>query len=301
MIVANSTIREEVRALHKAGGLPPGSSTGWPSVDKLYTVAPSQWTVVTGVPNSGKSEWVDALMVNLAVREEWKFFVYSPENWPLALHHSKILEKYIGKPFGPGPTERMDEEEVERGEDWMENKFFFGQFDRPDILSIADEAERRLADLLPDKPRWKTGLVIDPWNQLEHHRPSNMTETEYVSKVLSDVINIVRRSQMHLWLIAHPSKLYRDRDGKLPIPTPRDISGSAHFWNKADACITVHRDQVEGSQDVEIHVMKCRFKHIGRIGLATLSYDRVTGKYAEKLKVVHDYKARAAADEAIAI
>jgi twinkle protein len=28
------------------------------------------------------------------------------------------------------------------------------------------------------------GLVIDPYNEIEHKRPSNMTETEYVSQLL---------------------------------------------------------------------------------------------------------------------
>ena len=31
------------------------------------------------------------------------------------------------------------------------------------------------------------GLVIDPYNELDHQRPSNQTETEYVSKMLSEV------------------------------------------------------------------------------------------------------------------
>jgi twinkle protein len=91
VIVSHAEIRDEVRELWKSGGLPKGTSTGWPKLDELYTVGLGQWTVVTGTPNSGKSEWVDALMVNLAMREEWRFFIYSPENWPLALHHSKIL------------------------------------------------------------------------------------------------------------------------------------------------------------------------------------------------------------------
>ena len=300
LIVPHDQIRKEVRELHKAGGLPRGSSTGWKSVDKHYTVGLGQWTCVTGVPNSGKSEWVDALMVNLALKEEWKFFIYSPENWPLALHHSKIIEKYTGKPFNPGPTERLSEDELESAEDWMDRKFFFGKFERANVMSIVEEAERVIADMTHVEKRWKTGIVIDPWNQLEHYRPSGMTETEYVSQVLSQVSEVVRRANMHLWLVAHPAKLTRDRDGKFPVPTPRDISGSVHFWNKSDACIAVHRDQVEGSQDVEIHVQKVRFKHIGYNGLATLKYDRVTGRYFEPLRsvpIVRDFK-NAAAGEA---
>jgi twinkle protein len=280
VIVSFGEIRERLHHLHQAGGLPRGSLTGWPSVDKLYTVATGQWTCVTGVPNSGKSEFVDALMVNLAKREPWRFFIYSPENWPLELHYAKILEKYIGKPFDPGPTERMDEEELDAGLEWMRGKFYFGKPTRPDMVSILDEASDHIRTYT-DNPPWKAGVVVDPWNQLEHHRPIGQTMTEYVSDTLTQVIDRVREYNLHLWLVAHPAKMQRSKDGTYPIPTPRDIAESAHFWNKADCCLTVHRDQVEGSQDVEIHIQKVRFKHIGRIGLATLKYDRVTGRYHE--------------------
>lgn len=290
MIVPHSEIRHEVFELHKSGGLPRGSSTGWPSVDKHYTVGLSQWTLVTGVPHAGKSEWVDALMVNLVRREPWRFYIFSPENWPLSIHHAKILEKYIGKPFNPGPTERMHIEDVDAGEAWMEDKFFFCKPSVPTLLGILEDAS--LAEPINKAPvrPWKLGVVIDPWNQLEHSRPNNLSETEYVSRELSFVIDWVRIWSAHVWVIAHPSKMYRDRDGKYPIPTPRDVSGSAHFWNKADNCITIHRDQVEGSQDVDVHIQKVRHRHIGRIGLATLSYDRITGKYSEKLAAIRAYR-----------
>jgi twinkle protein len=279
MIIPHDAIRDRVFGLYRSGGLPKGSLTGWPSLDALYTVGMGQWTVVTGTPNSGKSEWVDALMVNLAKSEPWRFLIYSPENWPLELHHAKILEKYLGKPFTPGPTERMDEEELDAGEEWMRGKFVFCKPNSPDIVSIMDEAIDHVVSM---GGNWKTGVVIDPWNQLEHCRPQHQTMTEYVSQTLSLVIDRVREFNVHLWLVAHPAKMRKDKDGKYPIPTPHDIADSAHFWNKADNCITVWRDQVEGSQDVDIHVQKVRFKHIGRIGLCTLMYDRVTGQYRMK-------------------
>jgi hypothetical protein len=34
-------------------------------------------------------------------------------------------------------------------------------------------------------------------------------------------------------------------------------------------------------QNVDIHVQKVRFKHVGRPGVVTLRYDRVTGRYHE--------------------
>lgn len=47
-----------------------GISTGWKNLDPFYKVIPGEVTIVTGVPNSGKSEFIDALMVNLSLREE---------------------------------------------------------------------------------------------------------------------------------------------------------------------------------------------------------------------------------------
>jgi twinkle protein len=60
------------------------------------------------------------------------------------------------------------------------------------------------------------------------------------------------------------------------------ISGSQHWWNKADCALTVWRDsEYPDSQEVDIHIQKVRFKHIGRPGMVTLRYDRVTGRYHE--------------------
>ena len=290
MIVPHEQIRIKVRELYEAGGLPRGTPVGWPSVDRLYTVGMGQWTLITGTPGSGKSEWLDAVMVNLAKREPWRFVIFSPENWPLELHHSKIIEKYTGKPFNPGPTPRAEWDEVDDAEEWMKGKFLFAKPDRPDIVSILNDAN----NFASEEDR-KFGIVVDPWNQLEHYRPLGISETEYVSQTLSAVIGWVRERGCHLWLVAHPAKLQRNKEGKLPVPTPHDVSGSAHFWNKADNCVTVWRDQAEGSQAVDIHVQKIRFKHIGRVGMTTLLYDRVTGRYAEQpLKAADDGKARAA-------
>jgi twinkle protein len=284
MIVRHDQIYSHVKSLWHTGGLPKGSSTGWPSVDKLYTVGLGQWTLVTGWPGSGKSEWLDALLVNLAKREKWRFVIYSPENWPLALHHSKIIEKYIGKPFNPGPTPRLSEEELEKAEEWMDGKFFFAKPEKPNIFSILDEANR-----IVTAGNAKAGVILDPWNQLEHHRPAGMSETEYVSQTLTEVMNWVRERNCHMWLVAHPSKLQRTKDGKLPVPTPHDVSGSANFWNKADNCITVWRDQSDyQNPDVDVHVQKVKFKHIGHIGLTTLKYESVTGRYSESLQAVQE-------------
>lgn len=270
--------RANVRALWK-GGLPSGDKTGWVSLDRHYTVAPGQFTVVTGWPGSGKSEWLDALLVNL-MRQGWKFAMFSPENQPVELHIAKLLEKISGKPFGHGPTERLTEDEIDEYTDELEQAFGFIEPPGEDAVTAKDviDAATPFLDRFEGSKR---GLIIDPWNELEHWRPQGLSETEYVSKTLSMVRNWARRNKVHVWIVAHPQKMKRE-EGKLPIPRPDMIAGSSHWWNKGDCCITVYRDfdKLE-SHEVDVYVQKVRFKHIGRPGFVTLKYDRVNGRFSE--------------------
>lgn len=257
-------------------GLPPGFKTGWPSVDAHYTVAPGQLTIITGWPGAGKSEWLDAVLINLS-RQGWHHAVFSAENQPTEIHLSKLVEKLSRKPFGAGPNARVARESLREYCDELRSfRFVSPRVDSVSLTSIVAACE---AWLLEHKgPR---GLVIDPWNELEHWRGPGVSETEYVSQSLSFLRNWARVNAVHVWLVAHPAKQPRD-NGKLPIPTPDMISGSQHFWNKADCCVTVYRDPRNlESRETEIYVQKVRFKHIGRPGLVTLKYNRVDGTYSE--------------------
>jgi twinkle protein len=266
-------------------GLPKGESTGWVSVDKHYTVLPGMLTVVTGWPGSGKSEWVDALTMNLA-EKGWRFLMASFENQPTRFHLAKLLEKHVRLPFGNGPTQRMTEDQIADGMEWV-NKHY-GFLDYESAISVPDVLEAAMHWQLEGSG--KCGLIIDPWNELEHARPSNQTETEYISDTLRRLRRFARSTDMHVWIVAHPQKLQRDQSGKLPIPRPDSISGSQHWWNKADYAVTVHRDQMEGSQEVEIHVQKVRWKHTGQVGFVTLKYDRVTGRYNDTVIAIDQYR-----------
>lgn len=298
-IVTPLSLTEDVIDLYKRG-VTTGKSTGWPSLDALYTVVPGQWTLVTGYPGSGKSEFIDALTVNLAEQHGWRFAFYSPENQPQQFHVAKLLEKVLVKPFFPGPNERMTSEEIAEASLWLTEHFaFIRQEHGPkSIDQILDVCFGWIRESRHEKP---AGIVIDPWNEIEHERPATLSETEYVSRTLTRLRQFARNTSCHVWIIAHPRIIQRDRDGKRPIPTPSDVSGSAHWWNKADNAITVHRDQAEGVQDTAIYVQKVRFKHVGKQGLTTLKYDRVTGRYFELPKTsgargTFDYKSAQAGD-----
>lgn len=257
-------------------GLPRGKPTGWENVDQLYTVRGGELCIVTGMPGSGKSEWIDALMVNLAETYGWRFGVFSPENSPVSRHVAKLVEKQAGLPFGRGKHDRINPEGLSRTLAWLNNQFFF--IEQHDDGLTVDAVLTRCGALV--KRYGINGLVIDPWNEIDHTRPANLTETEYISQSLTKFRRFARRHGVHLWLVAHPTKLKKDEKGKYPAPTPYDINGSAHWRNKADDCITVHRDPMNQNGEVEIHIGKIRFKEVGRVGVTTLHYDKITGRYS---------------------
>ena len=84
------------------------------------------------------------------------------------------------------------------------------------------------------------GLVIDPYNELDHQRPLHMTETEYVSQMLTKIKRFAQHNDVHVWFVAHPRQLQGWRGDP---PNLYDISGSAHFINKADNGIVIHRNR----------------------------------------------------------
>ncbi len=262
-------------------GLKRGALTGWDTLNEFYTVVPGQWTVVTGIPGHGKSNFLDALFVNLAKYEDWKFAIFSPENQPIERHFANIVEKYFGQPFDLGKMGRISEDQKEDGKAWLKKHFSVILPHEDDSWSI--DGVLALAKVLVYRKGIK-GLVIDPWNELDHSRPGNQTETEYISAVLTKLRQFARNYHVHIWLVAHPAKLYKDKDGKYPVPTPYDISGSAHYRNKADNAITVWRNVGHEDQSCsDIHVQKIRFKEVGKVGLVSLRYDFVSGSFIDDI------------------
>ncbi|XP_042415854.1 twinkle homolog protein, chloroplastic/mitochondrial-like isoform X1 [Zingiber officinale] len=266
---------------HQHLGYELGVSTGWRAVDEYYKVVPGELTVITGVPNSGKSEWIDALICNINKSDEWKFVLCSMEN-KVREHARKLLEKHIKKPFLNarycGSAERMSIAEFEKGKEWLFDAFCLIRCEVDSLPSIQWVLERAKGAVHRSGVR---GLVIDPYNELDHQRDSSQSETEYVSKMLTKIKRFAQHHSCHVWFVAHPRQLQNWKGGP---PNLYDISGSAHFINKCDNGIVIHRnrDEKAGPLDaVQVCVLKVRNKVIGKIGQAFLSYDRTTGEYKD--------------------
>jgi twinkle protein len=265
-------------------GLQGGKSTGWDEIDKYYTVRPGEMTIITGIPSHGKSTWLTALLVNLTHEFGWRHSLFSPENQPLQRYMGIIAGMHVGKPFGKGHTDRMTRPELEQAKKWLDEHFYFTQPNDNELCidSLLDKAKETI------KRYGVNTITLDPWNEIDSKRPSGISETEHINQSLAKVRRFGRLYQVHIFLVAHPQKLQKDKDEKYPVPTAYEISGSAHWYNKGDAIIAVWRDPKDETKEVVIYVQKVRFREVGKVGEIKMKHDVVTGRYSD----IGDFQSR---------
>ena len=122
------------------------------------------------------------------------------------------------------------------------------------------------------------GLLIDPFNFVALPK-GETSETNQISKMLTELQLFAKSSDIHVLFCAHPHKMYPDSSGQTQIPTGHHISGSASWFAKTDHGITVDRADGEG---VTIMSWKCRFRWLGEQGMIKLGFDEKTGRYLEQ-------------------
>jgi twinkle protein len=256
-------------------GIGKGVATGYSGVDELYSIVTGQLTVVTGHPSSGKSEFIDQIMVNLAERLGWKFAICSFENEP-RIHIAKIISKHFSKPFFEGMTPRLTAEELEKGKSFVKEHFSFLYQNDGSMATIDGIIERLKIAVMRHGIR---GAIIDPYNYIA--KTSDISETDWISEMLTQLRIFAQSHDIHLWFVAHPTKMMRGQDGKVPAPKGYDISGSAAWFAKADVGLSVHRPDPINSSVSEVHVWKCRFSWVGKQGVSELYFNPITSRYSE--------------------
>lgn len=275
-----SSMKEGVLRLYDHG-IPRGYSTGWSILDPYYTVLPGHLNIIHGIPNHGKSPWVENLMFNLIENLGWFFGVCSMENRPLYRHAVRLIEKWERTPaFDSGQMDmfRITRERVIEIVEFLDARVSFIAGPRRITLDWVLDKARSLV-----LRKGLRGLVIDPWNRLEQQRPLGMTEHDYAGECLDRLCDFAQRNAVAVFVVAHPTKLepHRDRntgEETQPVPNPYKITGSSHFYNMPDNIICVWRDitgRKLASHLTEIHVQKVKDKYVGMAGGGKkLAFDR---------------------------
>jgi len=269
-IIETNSLYADIRNLYELG-IQEGEKINQKAIDDLITWETSRLAIVTGIPGSGKSEFVDYLVTKLNIIHGWKAAFFTPENYPLKFHYAKLFEKIIGKKFSQAKTSEL---EWDMAYDYIRNNFFY-------ILNEDDFTVKSLLDSakILVKTRGIKVLVIDPYNKLDHQYKDS--ETQYISRFLDQIIQFAKINNILIFLVAHPKKMNKS-EGKIEVPSLYDISGSANFYNKTDYGITVHRKTDSDNvmiNEVNIYFQKIKYKHLGKQGILSLNYDYETGRF----------------------
>lgn len=255
---------------------------GFELLSENYKARLGDFVVITGVPGLGKSTFVNDLCCRLAlghkIRIGWASFEQAPQR-----DHRRALRSWYGvhdmlqPDIRQGcPEYRMSREDIADADEWIDTHHVFIVPSEDDDVTIDWMLDRMEAAVV----RYGVKImVIDPWNEMDHTRARDETMTEYVGRAIKALKRFARKFQIHLIVIAHPTKSLKDGDGKYKMPTLYDISDSANWYNKCDVGIVVHRETPETTT---IKVQKSRYHEIiGRPGEVAMSYSKDERRFIE--------------------
>ena len=268
-ILPTGFLKDRVNLIRKEG-LPCGYYTGISNLDDVFRLDKGRLITITGVPNCGKSEFVDFYTTVLNKRYGLKTLYFSPENQPCELHLSKLVAKYTNKPL-----EELTQDEIDVAIDYICKNFYFINYDKvKGFNDIENVVETTISTLHFDI------LVIDSFNKVEYDKPAHITDTDFIGKILNKLCEMAIKYNVMVILVAHPTKMeWNSGDKAAKCPTAYNINGSANYFNMSDYVLGVHRDRNVEDETVTIRVDKVRFSHYGTQGKCLLKFDIASGNY----------------------
>lgn len=271
-IVKPESLLEKLLEIRASGKMRKGVSTGFESIDEYMLLNKKYLFLLTGFPNYGKSEFLDALAVNNAIMHKWKWLFFSTENDDYTTHLRKIVSKKIGTNLAA-----CKESDIIAETQWA-NEYFSWVNPGEKLMSI-DDVIQGATDRIESGEEIDV-LVIDPWNELNHLNQQKRDD-QYISDCMLKVRRFHKKYNVLSVIVIHPRSVEKNKDGTYPIPHLRDCAGGAMWWNKADYGVCVHRKDfsVHGAH---IYIQKVKDSTIGRQGATFLDYDVPSGRFKDK-------------------
>lgn len=244
---------------------------GIPGLSELINVVPGTLTVLTGWAGQGKTSLTMAMVAHL-LRCGIGVAIGTFETLP-----RPILERRLRAAIVRCGEYTIPAEDIPGADRLIDAHL--------NIIAqmVGEDQEMTLEDVL-DLARiavMRDGakvLILDPWNEIEHKRRGEETETEYVGRALRAMRRFAQQYQVAVWLVAHPTK--PQHDGKNVVPGLYHISGSANWANKPDYGLVYTRPNKE-TNVAKIYVVKVKMGLPGREGDVEVEYDWRTSCFRE--------------------
>jgi twinkle protein len=247
-------VEDELRDFVK-NGFKPGFQIGLQNFDKIFSTYTGQFITVTGIPSSGKSDFVDQMVVGYNNLYGWKTAYASPENQPVYLHAHKLMRKTWQDMPSPGDIGGGKWKEVA---DHVNDNYFFIDMDKYSLESVL----RKGAELV--KRKGIKCLVIDPFNKIRDTNAASDDVNRYTMDYLAKIETFCKKYDVLTFIVAHPTKMYKGQDGKIEEPTMYNIKGGGEWYDASYHGLLVHRDY--DARTTKVKVLKVKFQNLGENG-----------------------------------
>jgi twinkle protein len=235
-------------------GFKPGYQIGMREFDSIFSTYTGQFITVTGIPSSGKSDFVDQMCVGYNQLYGWKTAYASPENQPTFLHAHKLMRKI----WGGMPSEAdINTEKWNQIADLCNSSFYHIDMEKYTLEHVLKKG----AELV--KRKGIKCLVIDPYNKVRSAKPSTDVN-QYTLDYLEQIDVFAKKYDVLVIVVAHPTKMYKDGNGKIEEPTMYNIKGGGEWYDASYHGLLVHRDY--DAQTVKVKVLKVKFQNLGENG-----------------------------------
>jgi len=249
-------------------GMQKGFQTGLESFDGIFSTYTGQYIVVTGKPSSGKSDFVDMMVLGYMKKYGWSVAYASPENKPNKIHAGKLISKLCGSWIRE--SSQLATGWYKKAIDYMNQKIKYidlnGSYDLELVLEKAQQLILRHGIKI---------LVIDPYNKVRLKGSLKKGLNEYTNDYLLEIDTFCRKNDILLILVMHPKKI--DKETEFDF---YDIKGGGEVADMSPHILLVDRDY--NAQNTKIKVLKVKFAHLGENNAHVhLKWNEQNGRYTD--------------------
>ena len=258
-------------------GFKPGYQVGLSNFDDIFSTYTRQFITVTGIPSSGKSDFVDQMVVGYNQNYGWKTAFASPENAPTYLHAHKLMRKVWGDMPNVADIGSNKWKQVAQH---VNDNFLFIDMDKYDLESVL----RKGAELV--KRKGIKCLVIDPYNKVRDTNAVSDDVNRYTMDYLMKIESFAKKYDALVFIVAHPTKMQRDQNGKTQEPNMYNIKGGGEWYDASYHGLLVHRDY--DAKNTKVKVLKVKFQNLGENGAECFfTWEPKSGSFVPQVSTVN--------------
>lgn len=237
-------------------GIQLAPTTRFTDMDDFFRWKKGELNLFVGYGNHGKTFFALQLMLTKSIWDGWRWAIFSPENYPANDFYDDLVEMYVGKWLN-----NMSEQEYTDACHFIGEHIFYVYPDNEHDVNSINERFRHLV-----LKKGLDGVMIDPFNQLDHNQKAFQREDQYLSEVFKDLKRFALLNNVCYNIIAHPKNPSYNQDKSLPIVDMYDIAGGAAWGNKMDNIISYYRPNFhvdKNDPNVQVYIQKLKRKRTG--------------------------------------